>query len=61
MLIVIMMHPMPVYRTVLAFVGSVSSVGGSPHASFFPLVNYLIVLIPLLHLESKYTLRAIHF
>lgn len=30
-----MMHPMPVYCTVLAFVGSVSSVGGSPHRHLF--------------------------
>lgn len=35
MLIIIMMHPRPVYRTVLAFVGSVTSVGGSPHKCLF--------------------------
>lgn len=56
MLIIIMMHPIPVYRTVLAFVGWVLSVGGSPHRRlFFHLVNYFIVLISLLHLEPKET------
>lgn len=35
MLIIITMHRLPVYCTVLACVGLVSSVGGSPHRRLF--------------------------
>lgn len=56
-LIIIMVHPMSVCGTVLAFVGLGWSVGGSPHRRmfFFLLVNYWIVLISSLHLEPKET------